>query len=446
MSCLTPTLESREFEPRHTGALLIQSHTLNHKKNKIQYIIFHNMILISFFDLSNGTLSLSLSLFTVTTVRPTHTHTHTQIMFKPIEDSPTAGSNGSDVHLMSLEEVNRTVTDSQMSNNAKRTISQMFMGDQYSKDLMVSSAADGSIQTIFGGIDLSSAAQDSIPVPIHMFQVEESGQKKRKRKSSSSKKKSSKSSKKKKQVSRRQARNRISAKRSRLRKESLTSALKDANRKLEEENRIMRDYLQKLTGQTVFLRQEGLSLSEPRLTPEGLSPTNLRDAVSQSRTNLNSEGVCLVQCLESSEKSFILTDNQQPDNPITFASEHFFRLTGFSKADVIGRNCRFLQGALTNYRTVTSIRNGIAAGDDVAVTLVNYKKSCIPFWNQLLIFALRDGVGRIVNFLGIQSAVKSQKVIAKLKSSDVSSTSSSTSSVSEDSSSRILSGTASSEF
>ena len=68
---------------------------------------------------------------------------------------------------------------------------------------------------------------------------------------------------------------------------------------------------------------------------------------------------------------------------------------------------------------------------------MNYKKSCIPFWNQLLIFALRDGVGRIVNFLGIQSAVKSQKVIAKLKSSDVSSTTS-TSSVSEDSSSRIL--------
>jgi len=146
-----------------------------------------------------------------------------------------------------------------------------------------------------------------------------------------------------------------------------------------------------------------------------------------------------VQCLESSEKSFILTDNQQPDNPITFASEHFFRLTGFSKEEVIGRNCRFLQGALTNYRTVTSIRNGIAAGEDVAVTLVNYKKSCIPFWNQLLVFALRDGIGRIVNFLGIQSAVKSQKVIARLRSGGMESASggggsSISSSVSDDSS------------
>lgn len=376
-------------------------------------------------------------------------------MFKQMMDdegSPTTvASSGGEVHLMSLEEANRTLVESQLSNNAKKTLSQMFMnnGDQYSKDFMVSSAADGSIQTIFGGIDLSSAAQDAAPVPIHMFQVQEE-QKKRKRGVSSSQKKKKKSSsgtkRKNTQVSRRQARNRISAKRSRLRKESLTSALKDANRKLEEENRIMRDYLQKLTGQTVFLRQEGLSLTEPRLTPGGLSPVNLKDAISRTRTPLNSEGVCLVQCLESSEKSFILTDNQQPDNPITFASEHFFRLTGFSKADVIGRNCRFLQGALTNYRTVTSIRNGVAAGEDVAVTLVNYKKSCIPFWNQLLVFALRDGVGRIVNFLGIQSAVKSQKVIAKLKLSDAQSSTESTTSASDESSSRLLSGTASSEF
>ena len=91
-------------------------------------------------------------------------------MFKQMMDdegSPTTvASSGGEVHLMSLEEANRTLVESQLSNNAKKTLSQMFMnnGDQYSKDFMVSSAADGSIQTIFGGIDLSSAAQDAAPV------------------------------------------------------------------------------------------------------------------------------------------------------------------------------------------------------------------------------------------------------------------------------------------
>jgi len=208
-------------------------------------------------------------------------------MFKQIleedisEDGSSKGSGTpGDVHAMSLEEASRTMMQTHLSNSAKRTMSQMFMNnDEYSKDFMVGSAPDGSIQTIFGGIDLSSATQDATPVPIHLFNMSDDGKadgKKRKRKSSSSRSKKKKSSSIKKNgdkknvtVSRRQARNRISAKRSRLRKESLTSALKDANRKLEEENRIMRDYLQKLTGQTVFLRQEGMSLNGPVLTPGG---------------------------------------------------------------------------------------------------------------------------------------------------------------------------------
>lgn len=162
----------------------------------------------------------------------------------------------------------------------------------------------------------------------------------------------------------------------------------------------MRQYLQQATGQNVFLRNAELSFGvtdgdEKSIDP--LDPANIG--------NFNSDGICLVRCLKTTERSFILTDNQQPDNPITYASEHFFRLTLFNKEDVIGRNCRFLQGPLTNSRAVRHVRDGVVKGEDVTVTMVNYKKDGTPFWNQLFVFPLRDNIGRVVNFIGIQSAI-----------------------------------------
>jgi len=201
-------------------------------------------------------------------------------------------------------------------------------------------------------------------------------------------------------IGRRQARNRISAKRSRLRKESYMDSLKAANRKLEVENSIMRQYLQQVTGQRIFIRNAKLSLQG----------SEVPDRV----TEFNGEGICLVRTLKRTEKSFVLTDARQPDNPITYASNHFFRLTGYAQNEVLGRNCRFLQGPLTSSRTVVRIRNGISRGQDVATTFINYKSNAKPFWNQLFIFPLRDENGIIGNYVGIQSEVKDQAVIAEV--------------------------------
>eukprot|EP00940_MAST-03C_sp_MAST-3C-sp2_P001798 g1798.t1 len=206
------------------------------------------------------------------------------------------------------------------------------------------------------------------------------------------------------EVGRRQARNRISAKRSRMRKESFMEALKQANRRLEAENRIVRQYLQSTTGQTLFLRSSDIDLKKP------VDPSTI--------SNFNSEGVCLVRSLATTEKSFILTDAMQPDNPITYASEQFYRLTGFSKEEVLGRNCRFLQGPLTNGRSVLRIREAVSKGNDCAVTLINYKKNGKPFWNQLFVFPLRDEKGCVVNYIGVQSEVMDEKEITRLDSEE----------------------------
>jgi len=177
-------------------------------------------------------------------------------------------------------------------------------------------------------------------------------------------------------------------------------SLKAANRKLEVENSIMRQYLQQVTGQRIFIRNAKLSLQGNEI------PNRV--------TEFNGEGICLVRTLKRTEKSFVLTDARQPDNPITYASDHFFRLTGYSQNEVLGRNCRFLQGPLTSSRTVVRVRNGISRGQDVATTFINYKSNAKPFWNQLFIFPLRDEHGIIGNYVGIQSEVKDQAAIAEV--------------------------------
>jgi PAS domain S-box-containing protein len=91
-----------------------------------------------------------------------------------------------------------------------------------------------------------------------------------------------------------------------------------------------------------------------------------------------------------------VSDPTLPDNPFVFASRQFFELTGYDTNEVLGRNCRFLQGHGTDARAVTYLRRAIAAGDDAAVCLLNYKKDGTPFYNSFFLAPLREqATGRI---------------------------------------------------
>jgi PAS domain S-box-containing protein len=72
-----------------------------------------------------------------------------------------------------------------------------------------------------------------------------------------------------------------------------------------------------------------------------------------------------------------------PDNPIVFANDAFLSLTGYSRQEVTGINCRFLQGAETDRDTVRAIREAVDQSLDIAVDILNYKKDGTPFWNAL---------------------------------------------------------------
>lgn len=69
----------------------------------------------------------------------------------------------------------------------------------------------------------------------------------------------------------------------------------------------------------------------------------------------------------------IVTDPNQTDNPIVFSNDAFQKLTGYGRNELIGKNCRFLQGPDTDPESIATIREAIAAGDDVAIDLLNYR-------------------------------------------------------------------------
>ncbi|NRP21641.1 Blue-light-activated histidine kinase [Ensifer adhaerens] len=98
----------------------------------------------------------------------------------------------------------------------------------------------------------------------------------------------------------------------------------------------------------------------------------------------------------------IVTDPTQPDNPIIFCNTAFEKLTGYSSVEVVGRNCRFLQGADTNPGTVARIRSAIDAGSDIAVDILNYRKNGQSFWNALFLSPVRDDNDKIVYFFASQ--------------------------------------------
>ena len=82
-------------------------------------------------------------------------------------------------------------------------------------------------------------------------------------------------------------------------------------------------------------------------------------------------------------QNFVITDPSLPDNPIVFASQGFLTLTGYALDQILGRNCRFLQGPETDPAAVEKIRHAINQGVDASVCLLNYRIDGTTFWNQV---------------------------------------------------------------
>nr|AML77163.1 putative LOV domain-containing protein [Pogostemon sp. BC-2016] len=114
------------------------------------------------------------------------------------------------------------------------------------------------------------------------------------------------------------------------------------------------------------------------------------------------QGFDLATTLERIEKNFVITDPRLPDNPIIFASDSFLELTEYTREEILGRNCRFLQGPETDQSTVSMIRDAIRNQKEVTVQLINYTKSGKKFWNLFHLQPMRDQKGELQYFIGVQ--------------------------------------------
>jgi len=109
-----------------------------------------------------------------------------------------------------------------------------------------------------------------------------------------------------------------------------------------------------------------------------------------------------VAAVRATRMPMIITDPRQPDNPVVFANDSFCRLTGYARSEILGRNCRFLQGAETDPETTRRIHDAVAAVEPIEIDIRNYRKDGEPFWNRLLLAPVFDADGKLAYFFASQ--------------------------------------------
>lgn len=118
-------------------------------------------------------------------------------------------------------------------------------------------------------------------------------------------------------------------------------------------------------------------------------------------TQLAERNAVLATAIASVTSGIVICDAQLPDQPISFVNGAFCRITGYSQEEVMGRNCRFLQGRDTDPGAVERLRRGIEQKRPVQAILRNYRKDGKTFWNDLHISPVTEVDGSVRHFVGI---------------------------------------------
>ncbi|MBB4251931.1 PAS domain-containing protein [Rhizobium sp. BK008] len=121
---------------------------------------------------------------------------------------------------------------------------------------------------------------------------------------------------------------------------------------------------------------------------------------------------------ERTRMPMVVADARTADVPIVLANKAFLELTGYAAEEVLGRNCRFLQGPATSPIAVAEIRAGIAGEHEVNVEILNYRKSGEQFWNRLHLSPVHGDDGQILYFFGSQIDITEYRRIEALEASE----------------------------
>lgn len=113
--------------------------------------------------------------------------------------------------------------------------------------------------------------------------------------------------------------------------------------------------------------------------------------------------------IAGSRVAIVVTDPAGPDNPITYVNDAFERLTLYRREDVVGRDCRFLQGEGTDPAEAARLRDGLASGEDFVVTLTHYRADGTPFRNQVFVTPVHDEAGSLTAHFGLHRPVDAEE-------------------------------------
>ncbi|WP_171058148.1 diguanylate cyclase domain-containing protein [Modestobacter altitudinis] len=142
----------------------------------------------------------------------------------------------------------------------------------------------------------------------------------------------------------------------------------------------------------------------PRPSPAASSvPTHRAEAVPQDVLP-----DLLLRAIATASNGIVIADASLPGLPLVYVNTAFLRLTGYSADEVLGRNCRFLQGSGTDPTQVQPISRRLLAGRDVHTVLLNYRRDGSAFWNEVHISPVTDAGGNITHYIGNQLDVTSR--------------------------------------
>ncbi|MEG5262767.1 hybrid sensor histidine kinase/response regulator [Pseudomonas sp. JDS28PS106] len=113
--------------------------------------------------------------------------------------------------------------------------------------------------------------------------------------------------------------------------------------------------------------------------------------------------------VETTRMPMIVTDPNREDNPIIFANRAFLEMTGYSNEEILGTNCRFLQGPDTDPAAVQAVREAVEARTDISTEILNYRKDGSSFWNALFISPILNDAGDLIYFFASQLDVSRRR-------------------------------------
>ncbi|MYF24801.1 MAG: PAS domain-containing protein [Nitrospira sp. SB0678_bin_10] len=129
----------------------------------------------------------------------------------------------------------------------------------------------------------------------------------------------------------------------------------------------------------------------------------------EQRKKAEEERALRDRSINSATNGILIADARQPDMPTVYCNAAFEKITGYAAEEVLGQNCRFLQGTDHQQPGLDAIRQAVRQGTEAKAELRNYRKDGSPFWNELYIAPVKDQQGKLTHFVGIQTDITQRK-------------------------------------